>query len=96
MSIDVSSFVGGGRREDPQEPPAQEARDLKPSQVRCTYCRSWADIDAAAKQKYKCLNCGAPLEVKAMAERAQDDSQDFGAMMRRRLEESKRRLREYR
>ena len=86
MSIDVSSFVGGGRREAPQEPPMPERRDLKPTQVRCTYCRTWADIEAAAKQKYKCLSCGAPLEVKAPAERARDDG-DFGAMMRRRLKE---------
>jgi len=90
MSIDVSSFVGGGRREEPQKPPATEARDLKPIQIRCSYCKSWADADAAAKQKYKCLSCGAPLEVKATAERAQDDG-DFGAMMRRGLEENKRR-----
>jgi len=87
MSINVSSFVGGGRREAPQEPPTREKRDLKPSHVRCSYCKSWADLDAAAKQKYKCLNCGAPIEVKALAERAQDDGQDFGAMMRRRLKE---------
>jgi len=87
MSIDVSSFVGGGRREAPQEPPVQEKRDLKPSHVRCRYCLSWADADAAAKQKYKCLSCGAPLEMKAPAERTQDDGQDFGAMMRRRLKE---------
>ena len=85
MSIDASSFAAGARREAPQEPPAREKLDLKPSRIKCGYCGTWADMDQAAKQKYKCVSCGGPFEVKA--ERARDDDEDFGAMMRRMLKE---------
>lgn len=96
MGINVGRFPGHRHEQGPQEPPASEKRDLKPSHVRCPYCKSWADFDAVKKQKYKCLNCGGPLEMPAPTERAEavQDDGDFGAMMRRRLEESKRRLRE--
>ena len=89
MSIDVSAFAGGGQREDPQKPPAREKLDLKPSQVRCTYCLTWADMEAVKKQKFKCLNCGGPFDLQTPTSFRPEPpaDEDFGAMMRRRLEE---------